>query len=176
MDTSTPTMPSTDSTPSAPIAPATLSSPPSTALSIAQQLHTNTIDAAQASKLAKAGGFSPTHIAQALHVLREAGEAKAQAPAPERSEEQKTIDTHFPAAKPEDYLIPYFRPGEQATMTPELQRADPIIRNWLVDAGFSREAGNAFATTIARAEEQTKAMTPDQLTAYNRTELANLNR
>ena len=62
-----------------------------------------------------------------------------------RTDEQKTLDHHFPAAKPEDYLISYFRPGEHAMMTPALKQFDSKARAWLswrgIPAGVGQFAG-----------------------------------
>ena len=80
IDSNTPTpaatIPTSPSAPGGP--PANMTAPPGTAMEMAQLLHTKTIDPAQAGKLARAGNISGLHVAQALHVLREAGEPHEQ--------------------------------------------------------------------------------------------------
>lgn len=84
-----------------------------------------------------------------------------------RSEEVKLIDTHFPAAKPEEFSIPYFTPGQAPPVMPkELQQFDQSARTWLAGAQFDRTLGNSLVTTISRVAQHTKTMTPDQLDTY----------
>lgn len=46
-----------------------------------------------------------------------------------RTDEQKTLDTHFPVARPEDYRIAYADPGQNPPpMTKELKEFDSSAR------------------------------------------------
>jgi len=91
-----------------------------------------------------------------------------------RTDEVKLLDQHFPAAKPEDYLIRYGGPGEDVPMTPEMKQFDTTARAWLTGAEFPANVGNSVITTISRVAQQTKAMTPDELITYGEAEYAKL--
>jgi hypothetical protein len=90
------------------------------------------------------------------------------------SGEQRLLDHHFPQAKPEDYSIRYFRPGEKGEMTPELQQFDQSARTWLSGAEFPANLGNSLITNIEKVAQTTKDMTPDQLESYGYAEFAKL--
>jgi hypothetical protein len=150
---------------------AEVTAPPGTALQIAQMLVAEKIDNAHAGKLSKAGNIPALQIAQALNTLRAAGERQE----PDaRSPEVKQLDAHFPAAKPEEYLIRYGEPGQEMQMTPELKQFDTTARTWMSSAGLSRELGNSLVNTIAKVTYTTKDMTPDQLESYSYAEFAKL--
>ena len=89
-----------------------------------------------------------------------------------RTDEQKTLDKHFTAAKPEDYIIRYGGPGEDVPMTPELKQGDAMLRGWLAAMGFSREQGNAASNIVLKLAQQ--KMTPAQVESYTVTENAKL--
>ena len=91
-----------------------------------------------------------------------------------RTDEQKTLDTHFPAAKESDYTIRYGIPGQEMLMTPELKQFDTTARGWLSEAQFPRELGNSLINAVSKVAQHTQAMTPDQLTMYGETEFAKL--
>lgn len=94
-----------------------------------------------------------------------------------RTDEQKLIDTHFPPAKENDYLIRYYPPGQEpAVMPKELTEFDQTARACLTAAEFSRELGNSLITTIEQVTRTTKGMTPNQLEAYGQAEYAKLER
>jgi len=91
-----------------------------------------------------------------------------------RTDEQKTLDQHFPGAKPEAYSIRYGVPGQEPTMTPELKQFDTTARTWMSSAGMPRELGNSLVTQISRVTQQTQRMSPDQLESYGYAEFAKL--
>jgi len=92
-----------------------------------------------------------------------------------RTDEQKLIDQHFPAAKPEEFSIRYANPGQPwPQMTPELKQFDTTARTWLSGAEFPRELGNSLIGQIERVAQTTKAMTPDQLESYGMVEYEKL--
>jgi hypothetical protein len=96
-------------------------------------------------------------------------------PADTRTDEQRLIDAHFPVAKPEEFSIRYADPGQPAPpMTKELKQFDTSARTWLSQAEFPRDLGNSLITTISKAAQQTKAMTPEQLESYALVEYAKL--
>jgi hypothetical protein len=145
--------------------------PPGTALQIAQMLAAGKIDTTQAGKLSKAGNISTLHVAQALNVLPAAGERQE----PDvRSSEVKQLDAHFPAAKPEDFIIRYGGPGEDVVMTPELKQFDATARVWMSGDGLPRELGNSLVNAIAKTVQHTNTMRPDQLDDYGYHEYAKL--
>ena len=79
----------------------------------------------------------------------------------------KLLDQHFPAAKPEEFLIRYGEPGQVAPpMTPELQQFDTSARSWLNQAEFPATIGNSLITTIAKVAQQTQHLSADQLESY----------
>jgi hypothetical protein len=93
-----------------------------------------------------------------------------------RSDEQRWLDTHFPAGQPRDYHIAYFRPGEKEEMTPELQQFDQSARTWLSGAEFPANLGNSLITNIEKVAQTTKGMTPEQLVSYGEGEYVKLQR
>ena len=98
-------------------------------------------------------------------------------PTDTRTDEQRLIDEHFPAAKPADYQIRYSNPGQPAPpMTKELAEFDSSARVWLVGAEFPRELGNSLITTIEKVAHTTKHMDENQLEQYGVDEFAKLER
>ena len=93
-----------------------------------------------------------------------------------RSDEQKMIDKHFPAAKPEEFTIRYNAIGDDAPIPAETKQFDTSARTWLSSAGFPRDVGNSLVNIIAKVAQSTKDMTPDQLETYRQTELLKLQR
>jgi hypothetical protein len=94
-----------------------------------------------------------------------------------RDEEQRLVDAHFPAAKPEDYQIRYADPGQPAPpMTPEMKQFDQSARSWLSGAEFPRDIGNSLVTAITKTAQQTKAMNENQLEEYGYAEYQKLER
>jgi hypothetical protein len=91
-----------------------------------------------------------------------------------RSEEQKALDAEFPAAKPHEYLLRFFKPGEPGDMTPALNAGEQASRTWLSEAGFPRELGNTVVNTITKVLEHTKSMNADQLEYYGAKEFEKL--
>jgi hypothetical protein len=91
-----------------------------------------------------------------------------------RTAEQKTLDQHFPAAKPDEFIIRYGGPGEDVVMTPELKQFDTTARAWLSGTGLPRDLGNSLVNTIARVAQTTKDMTEDKLKSYGYVEFAKL--
>jgi hypothetical protein len=129
------------------------------------------IDTTKACKLSKAGNISTLHVAQALNVLRAAGERQE----PDvRSPELKQLDAHFPAAKPEDFIIRYGGPGEDVVLTPPLKQFDATARAWMSGAGLPRELGDTLVNPISKVAQHTAAMTQDQLESYGFSEFAKL--
>ena len=171
-NTPPPTIPTPSATPVTPSGPlAELTAPPGTALQIAQMLAAGSIDTTQAGKLAKAGNISTMHVAQALNALRGAAEPHE----PDlRSPEVKQLDAHFPAAKPEEYLIRYDEPGQDLPMTPGIKQFDTTARTWMSGAGLPREVGNSLVTQISRVAQQTQRMSPDELITYGENEYVKL--
>lgn len=107
--------------------------------------------------------------------VRMSGKTEAGAACPDkRTDEQKSLDQHFPAAEPEDFIIHYGGAGEDVEMTPELKAFDRSVRAWLSGAGLPRELGNSLVHTIAKVAQTTKGMTPDQLESYGYTEFQKL--
>jgi hypothetical protein len=94
-----------------------------------------------------------------------------------RSDEEKLLDKQFPPAKPEDYRIQYYTPGQAPPVIPkEVKEFDQHARSWLSGAGFPRDVGNSLVNAIARTAQLTKDMTPDQLQRYAFAEFAKLER
>jgi len=91
-----------------------------------------------------------------------------------RSDEQRLLDKHFPAAAPTDYLIRWNRPGDTAPMTTELKQFDQSARTWLSGAEFPRELGNSLVSTIERVAQQTKHMNAAELENYGLVEYEKL--
>jgi len=96
-------------------------------------------------------------------MFNELGRTPEQREPDRRSDEQKQLDQHFPAAKPEEFLTRYGGPGEDVVMTPELKQFDTTARAWMSGAGLPREFGNSLVNAIAKTAQHTKDMTPDQL-------------
>lgn len=150
---------------------AAVTAQPGTPLQIAEML-AGGIAAEQAGKLALAAGFSALQVAESMHIIREAGESHE----PDvRSPEVKELDTRFPVAKPEDYLISYFRPGEHA-MTPELKQSESTARAWLSGTESPRELGNSLVSQISRVAQQTQHLSPDELITFGESEYVKLQR
>jgi len=48
-----------------------------------------------------------------------------------RSDEQKQLDEHFPQARPEDFIIQYYTPGQAPpVLSKELQQFDTTAHTW----------------------------------------------
>jgi hypothetical protein len=94
-----------------------------------------------------------------------------------RTDGQKLIDAHFPAAKPEDYQIRYSDPGQSPPlMSTEMKIFDQSARIWLSGAEFPRELGNSLVSAIERTAQTTKAMNADELESYGHAEYQKLER
>jgi hypothetical protein len=56
-----------------------------------------------------------------------------------RTPEQKQLDTLHPPVKPNEYIIRYYKPGQEPPVVPkEVQDAETTHRAWLAGAGRSR--------------------------------------
>lgn len=95
-----------------------------------------------------------------------------------RTDEQRELDRHFPAAKPADYKISWAGPGGDSPVmtTEERKRRDTAARTWLSEAGTPREIGNSIVNAMAQTEQQTKGMTAEQLDRYAEAEYTKLER
>jgi len=174
----TPPAPADTPAPNAPILPgsppAALTGLPGTALEIAQLLAAGTIDTAQAGKLSKAGNISTLDVAHALTTLRGAAQPQADT----RTDAEKKLDRDFgPAAKPEQFQIRYYTPGQEPPVTPkEVKDFDVTARGWMADAGLPRELGNSLVNTLSKAIQHTHTLTADQREAYKDSENAKLHK
>jgi hypothetical protein len=88
----------------------------------------------------------------------------------------KQLDHHFPAARPEAYLIRWNAPSDDSPLSPDMQQLDTNARGWLSGAEFSREVGNSLITNIEKVAQHTKAMTSEQLIGYGEAEYVKLQR
>ena len=94
-----------------------------------------------------------------------------------RTDEQKTLDQHFPAAKPEDYRIQYYTPGQEPAVIPkEVRDFDANARGWMADAEFPTGHGNALVSAVSKVLDRTQAMNADQLDQYGADEYVKLQR
>jgi hypothetical protein len=168
-------------TPSIPVASASTPTLPANAAPVIAGPHTELTDA-QAVKVAvwtkedlKNGKIT---AAVAESIFNDLGTPAEQRIITEdtRSGEVQLLDRHFPQAKPEDYSIRYFRPGEKEEMTPELQQFDQSARTWLSGAEFPANLGNSLITNIEKVAQTTKGMTPEQLVSYGEGEYVKLQR
>lgn len=83
----------------------------------------------------------------------------------------------FIPAKAEDFTLRMYPPGEEPAVVPqEVRDFETTARGYLVDAGFSRENGQALINAIDRTARVTKGMSPDQLEAYRVNELSKMQR
>jgi len=162
-------------TPTAPNTPAPAATTPLASSPQGPQAEISEAEAAKMSEWVKqdvaAGKLTPE---QATKMFDELGRTPEQREPDRRSDEQKQLDQHFPAAKPEEFLIRYGGPGEDVVMTPELKQFDTTARAWLSGAGLPRELGNSLVNAIAKTAQNTKDMTPDQLESYGMVEYEKL--
>jgi hypothetical protein len=93
-----------------------------------------------------------------------------------RTDEEKELDRHFAAAKPEDFIIRYGLPGQELPMTPELKQFDASARTWLSMAGMPKNIGDSLVNAIAKVTATTQRMTPAQLEQYGADEFVKLER
>jgi hypothetical protein len=135
-------------------------------------LNAKTIDTAAAGKLAKAGNISTLQVAQALNVLRATAEPQVDA----RTDAEKVADRDFgPAAKPEEYLLRMYDPGQEPPVIPKQVSAfEANARGWMADAGLPLNLGNSLVTTLSKAIQHTHSMTPEQRESYKDAENAKL--
>lgn len=91
-----------------------------------------------------------------------------------RSDEEKMLDKHFPAAKPEDYIIRYGLPGQEPEMTKELKEFDTSARMWMSGAGLPRDVGNSLVAAIEKTAQATKTMSASELEHYGYVEFSKL--
>jgi hypothetical protein len=176
------TTPSTPTTPTGPTTPAPAAAPiPTSSAPIVSGPQTE-LTGAEAATVAswtredlKRGKITE---AQATAIFNDLGTPAEQRIITEdtRSGEEQLLDRHFPQAKPEDYSIRYFRPGEKEEMTPALQQFDQRAKTWLSGAEFPANLGNSLITNIEKVAQQTKAMTPEQLVSYGEGEYVKLQR
>jgi hypothetical protein len=147
-----PTTPTAPATPVEPYSPARLS-PSNTA----QWIEWEKDNLAQ-------GKITPEEAARRFDALGATPEQRA----PDtRSAEVKLLDQHFPAAKPEEFLIRYGESGQVAPpMTPELKQFDTSARSWLNKAEFPATIGNGLISTIAKVAQKTKHLSADALESY----------
>ena len=69
-----------------------------------------------------------------------------------RTPEQKQLDTLHPPAKPNEYLIGYYTPGQEPpVIPPEVKEAEAMHRTWLSGAEFDRSTGNSLVHAIGKA-------------------------
>jgi hypothetical protein len=93
-----------------------------------------------------------------------------------RTDEEKELDWHFAAAKPEDFIIRYVLPGQELPMTPELKQFDASARTWLSMAGMPKNIGDSVVNAIAKVTATIQRMTPAQLEQYGADEFVKLER
>jgi hypothetical protein len=93
-----------------------------------------------------------------------------------RTDEEKELDRHFAAAKPEDFIIRYGLPGQELPMTHELKQFDASARTWLSMAGMPKNIGDSLVNAIAKVTATTQRMTPAQLEQYGADEFVKLER
>jgi hypothetical protein len=166
------------STPPAPNTPAPAATTPLASSPQGPQAEISEAEAAKMSEWVKqdlaAGKLTPE---QADKAFNELGRTPEQRGPDTRTEEQKTLDQHFPAAKPEDYRLSYADPGQDPPeMTPELKQFDQSARTWMSTAGFPRDVGNSLVNAIAKTAQLTKDMNADQLDQYGADEFVKLER
>ncbi len=127
-------------------------------------LDAKTIDTAGAGKLARAGNISTLQVAQALSTLREAAEPQVDV----RSDAEKEADRDFgPAAKPEEYLLRMYDPGQEPPVIPkEVSAFEANARGWMADAGLPLNLGNSLVNTLSKAIQHTHGMPPEQRELY----------
>ena len=164
-----------------PITPATSTASTLTAPAGAPQVEPHTRAGISDSEAATMAGWIKADLAagkmtqaQADQAFTELNTPLAQRGPDTRTDEQKTLDTHFPAAKPDEFMIRYGGPGEDVVMTPELKQFDTTARTWLSGAGLPRDLGNSLVNAISKVSQQTQHMTPDQLETYGYAEFAKL--
>lgn len=86
---------------------------------------------------------------------------------PDARGEEKQMDQVFGVpAKPEEYLIPYGKPGEAIQMTEQIKAFDGAVSGWMADSGMTREFGNSVVTIISKAIQHTATMTAEQREIY----------
>jgi hypothetical protein len=93
-----------------------------------------------------------------------------------RTAEEKMLDALSPAAKPEQYVLHWGRPGERVEMTKELMGLDQAVRAGLSAAGFPIDKGNSVITLAAQAGHATKGMTEEQRITWGENEYVKLQR
>lgn len=109
---------------------------------------------------------------QADKIFRQLAATPEQKAPDTRTPEQKRWDQVFPAAKPEDFTIPWEIPGP--LMTKEDREADQTVRTWMTGAGLDRGTGNSLVTSIERVAIETKGLSADQLEHYGHMEFEKL--
>jgi hypothetical protein len=88
-----------------------------------------------------------------------------------QSAEQQQLDQQFPPAKPEDYLIRYYTPGQEPPVMPkEVQAFDANARGWMADMGLPRDFGNATVNILSKSIQHLSALSPDQRESYKEQE------
>ena len=93
-----------------------------------------------------------------------------------RTEEQKTLDQYFPAAKPEEFVIRYGEGGQEPAMTPEMKQFDQSARMWLSEGQFPRDLGNSLVNAIEKTVQATSRMNENELENYGHREFEKLQR
>lgn len=111
---------------------------------------------------------------QADKIFRQLAATPEQTAPDTRTPEQKQWDHVFPAAKAEDFHIPWEIPSP--LMSPQDKEADSLVRTWMTGAGLDRGTGNSLVTSIERVAKETKGMTADQLEHYGHTEFEKLHK
>ena len=159
-------------TPTTPQAPTTdlPTTPPKTSLSVGEAATM----AEWAKEDLKAGKLTAE---QAEKIFTELNVPLDQRGLDQRTDEQKTLDQHFPEASSEDYRINYSDPGQDPQpMTPQLKEFDQAARGWLAGAGFERNLGNSLVNAIAKTAQTTKGFSDAQLDDFGTREFAKLER
>jgi hypothetical protein len=98
-------------------------------------------------------------------------------PADQRTDDQRLIEEHFPAARESNYTISYYPPGQAPPVLPkEVAALDTNVRGWLAGAEFPRDHGNSLVSAVSKVLERTHAMNADQLDQYGADEYVKLQR
>jgi len=165
-----------------PITPATPATQTRTAPTVTPHVEPHTKASVSDSEAATIQGWIKDDLAKGKMTQAQADAAFTELNAPieqrgpdTRTDEQKELDHHFSAAKPEDYRITYGDPGQDPPeMTPELKQFDQSARRWMSSAGFPRDTGNSLVAAIDKTVQATQHMTADQLETYGYREFEKL--
>lgn len=108
--------------------------------------------------------------------MRQLGVDPATVPPDTRSKEERQFDEAFPTAKPGDFTLRWFPPGQDQELTEPMQQLDTNARTWLSGAGFSKETGDSLVRQIDRVVGETVKLTDADIEARGQREFAKLER